>query len=246
VLAFDNLSDMPPCLSDSLCRITTRGGFGTRKYYTDDDEVLFDAVRPAILNGIEGVVTRADLAGRALFLTLGSIPEEQRRPERELWAAFERERPRILGALLDAAVHGLRMLPQTKLKRLPRMADFAEWVIACEPALWPEGTFWAAYCDNRDEVVEDVIDADPVAATVRAMMATRTEWMGTASELLSALGEEAGEAQRKAKGWPNSAPVLGGQLRRAATFLRNVGIEITFAREGRARTRTIRITRKPE
>jgi hypothetical protein len=51
---------------------------------------------------VEDIVTRPDLADRAVFLTLEPIPEECRRPEAELWAAFEAERPRILGALLDA------------------------------------------------------------------------------------------------------------------------------------------------
>ena len=54
-------------------------------------------------------------------------------------------------------------------------------------AFWPAGTFWSAYCGNRDEAVEGVIDADPVAAAVRAVMVTRTEWTGTASDLLGAL-----------------------------------------------------------
>ena len=46
----------------------------------------------------------------------------------------------------------------------------------------------AAYCGNRDEAVEVVIDADAVAAAVRTMMAARTEWTGTASNLLALLG----------------------------------------------------------
>ena len=122
------------------------------------------------------------------------------------------------------------------------MADFALWATACETALWPAGTFWAAYCGNRDEAVEGVIEADPIAAAVRALMATRTEWTGTASELLGALGEMAGERVAKAKTWPDSPRALAGRLRRAATFLRKIGIEIGFEREGRARTRVIRIT----
>ena len=63
------------------------------KLYTDQDAVLFDAARPVILNGIEDIVTRPDLADRAVFLTLEPIPEEQLRPQAELWAAFEAERP---------------------------------------------------------------------------------------------------------------------------------------------------------
>ena len=93
-----------------------------RQLYTDQDEVLFDAARPVILNGIEDIVERPDLADRAVFLTLEPIPEEHRRPEAELRAAFEVERPRILGALLDAVVEGLKKLPETRLPKLPRMA----------------------------------------------------------------------------------------------------------------------------
>lgn len=133
-------------------------------------------------------------------------------------------------------------LPATRLDKLPRMADFALWAMACETALWPSGTFWSAYCGNRDEAVEGVIDADPIAAAVRAVMTTRTEWTGTASELLGALAEMAGERVVKAKTWPDSPRALAGRLRRAATFLRKIGIDIGFEREGRARTRMICIT----
>jgi len=99
---------VPGWISDTLCRLATGGGFAVRQLYTDQDEVLFDAARPVILNGIEDIVTRPDLADRAMFLTLEPIPEDRRRPETELWAAFEAERPRILGVLLDAMVEGLR------------------------------------------------------------------------------------------------------------------------------------------
>lgn len=242
VLAFDNVSGLPAWISDTLCRLATGGGFAVRQLYSDHDEVLFDAARPVILNGIEDIVTRPDLADRALFLTLEPIPEERRRPEQELWQAFEAERPRILGALLDAVVKGLAMLPQTRLDKLPRMADFALWATACETALWPAGTFWSAYRGNRDEAVEGVIDADPIAAAVRALMAAGTEWTGNASELLGALGEMTGERIAKSKTWPDSPRALAGRLRRAATFLRKIGIEIGFGREGRARTRIIRIS----
>ncbi|WP_417719574.1 hypothetical protein [Salipiger sp.] len=242
VLSFDNVSGLPAWISDTLCRLATGGGFAVRQLYTDQDEVLFDAARPVILNGIEDIVTRPDLADRAVFLTLEPIPEERRRPEAELWAAFEAERARLLGVLLDAVVEGLKRLRHTHLPRLPRMADFALWASACETAIWPAGTFWAAYCGNRDEAVEGVIDADPVAAAVRAVMLERTEWTGTASDLLGALGEAAGERIAKSKTWPDSPRALSGRLRRAATFLRKIGIEVSFEREGRARTRVIRIT----
>ena len=242
VLAFDNVSGLPGWISDTICRLATGGGFAVRQLYTDQDEVLFDAARPVMLNGIEEIVTRPDLADRAVFLTLEPIPEDRRRPEQELWAAFEAERPRILGVLLDAVVKGLKQLPETRLEKLPRMADFALWATACETALWRAGTFWSAYCSNRDEAVEGVIDADPIASAVRAVMGSRTVWTGNASDLLGALGEVVGERAGKSKSWPDSPRALSGRLRRAATFLRKIGIEIVFKKEGRARTRLICIT----
>jgi hypothetical protein len=241
VLAFDNVSGLPAWVSDTLCRLATGGGFAVRQLYSDQDEVLFDAARPMILNGIEEIVTRPDLADRALILTLEPIPEERRRPEQELWEAFEVERPRILGVLLDALAEGLQRLPNMRLEKLPRMADFALWATACETALWPAGTFWSAYCDNRGDVVEDVIDADPVATSVRALMTGQTMWTGTASDLLEVLGRLAGESVTKSKTWPKGAGALSGRVRRAATFLRKVGIEVSSERKGRTRTRTIEI-----
>src|SRR5262249_14813488 len=51
VLAFDNLSGLPSWLSDPLCRLTSGGAFSTRRLFTDQDEILFAAARPIILNG---------------------------------------------------------------------------------------------------------------------------------------------------------------------------------------------------
>jgi hypothetical protein len=91
--------------------------------------------------------------------TMGPIRDERRRPEAELWHQFETARPCILGALLDAVAHGLRMRERIQFVRLPRMADFAKWSTACETALWSPGTFLMAYNANRRRTAEDVVDA---------------------------------------------------------------------------------------
>ena len=59
--------------------------------------MLFEAARPIILNGIEDVVIRPDLADRGLFVTLPTISEAQRRPEQDLWRKLQLARPRLLG-----------------------------------------------------------------------------------------------------------------------------------------------------
>jgi hypothetical protein len=216
-----------------------------RQLYTDDEEVLFQAARPILLNGIEDVITRPDLADRAIFLTLPPIGEAQRRPETELWQEFDIARPRILGALLDAAAHGLRTLTGSVCRPggLPRMADFTLWATACETALWPAGTFAWAYEANRRAAVENMIDGDPVASCVREIMAQRKTWIGTATALLCFGAEYSGRAiPRHSTGWPKNPRSLAGRLRRAQAPLRSVGIEVVFTREGKAGTRIIKIT----
>ena len=72
VISLDNLSDIPAWLSDALCRLSTGGAFATRELYSDTDEVLFEAQRPVILNGIEELATRGDLLDRSLIIELGT------------------------------------------------------------------------------------------------------------------------------------------------------------------------------
>jgi len=244
VLAFDNVSGMQPWISDTLCRLSTGGGFSARQLYSDSDEALFEAQRPALINGIDSVITRPDLADRAIFLTLDPIADVDRKAEHELVAGFERERALIIGALFDGVARGLRDRARTVLDRLPRMADFATWATACESAFWPAGTFAAAYRDNRADIVGDVLDADPVASAVIAYMGTQTGVVAqTASALLGALGEIVSTQQRKAKSWPDTPRALAGRLRRAAPFLRKAGIAVEFGeREGHMRARVIKIS----
>ena len=247
VLAFDNISRLRSWLSDALCRLASGGSFAVRQLYTDQDEMLFDAARPVILNGIEEVITRPDLADRSIFLTLPPVADARRQSERELWRQFELARPRILGALLDLVVHGLRTLPGIGLDRLPRMADFALWGAACETALWPTGTFGRAYEANRKSAIEGIIDADPVAAFVREIMAECNSWMGTAVDLLRVGAGRSWDGRSESRtGWPKSPRALAGRLRRAQTFLRALGIDIVFSREGRAGSRMIRIRARLE
>jgi hypothetical protein len=197
---------------------------------------LFGSKRPIILNGIDDIATRADLADRSIVQTLAAISDERRKLETELWVDFERKHPRILGALLDVVSHGLKTLADVVLDRKPRMADFAVWVTACEGALWEKGTFMAAYTGNTQEAVETVLEAEQVATILRAYMDTTPQFAGTATELLKALNDVASETQQKAKGWPKSPAVLAKILRRIAPPLRKVGIDVSFPeRENRQR-----------
>ena len=241
IVAFDNLSRLPGDLSDNLAVLATGGGFSVRQLYTNREEELFQAQRPIILNGISQVATRGDLLDRAVIVTLPPIPDEQRMDEATLWGRFDEARPRILGALLDAVSSGLKRLSDIRLKRKPRMADFALWSVAAEPACpWPDGAFLKAYAGNRQGAVEAILDGDPVADVVRAL---DLPWSGTATELLAELNVRTAEAITRRKDWFSKPRQVSDALRRIAPGLRKVGLDVDFGRHGRGRTRLIEIVR---
>jgi hypothetical protein len=220
---------MPEWLSDTMCRVSTGGGFATRMLHTDRDEMICDIQRPIILNGIPpNLISREDLADRSLNVQLRVIDKCHRRTEKALFADFEARRPLILGALFDAVSAALRNLANVKLKQLPRMADFVEWTVAAESGLgWDVGEFEEVYYSNRSKVSEAAFEANPVAVAIRDFMASRMgvgAWEGTPTELLNALSPCVSDATRRSRSWPTMPSVLGNRIERAKPLLREIGI----------------------
>jgi putative DNA primase/helicase len=186
--AYDNLSALAIWASDALCRLATGGGFAARKLFTDHEEIIFEATRPVIINGIEDVVTRGDLLDRSILLQPPRLSDTQRKYEKQLWREFEEARPRILGAVLDAVSQALRDLETVTLTARPRMADFARWSCAAAPALgWTAEQFLQAYNHNIQSANDLVLDASPVAQAVLQLLEHHGVWEGTATQLLSVL-----------------------------------------------------------
>ena len=238
MLSFDNASDLADWLSDAFCKVSTGGGMATRQLFTDAGEVYFQAIKPVILNGIEDVVTRPDLADRAIVLNLPAIAEEKRLDPAELEARFQERRPQIFGALLDLMAMALARLPELKTERLPRMAGFARIGIAIEEAFGEPGCFMEAYDANRAMSSVILAESDPIVAAIVKLMAGAAQWTGTATDLAKALEPRMVPPKRL------DPAALAGRLRRLAPVLRANALDIEFDREGKDRTRTISITRR--
>jgi hypothetical protein len=84
LLVFDNVSGLSPWLSDTLCRLSSGGGFSVRSLWTNNDECCSTP---------RGRSSSMDLADRALFVTLDLISDQTRRADSELLADFEAKRP---------------------------------------------------------------------------------------------------------------------------------------------------------
>jgi hypothetical protein len=217
--------------------------------YTDSDEVIFDAMRPVILNGIDHLAERADLAERALILHLPRIAPHDRQDERHLYKSFEHELPQILGASYTALSGALSRIDRVKLDSKPRMADFALWAIAAAAGLgFDSDAFLIAYRGNRAEAVEDTLDGDTVAAVLLEWMDGRrlndgpNLWEGTCKHLLQHLESVAVEGMKKSPSWPKTPRGLSSRLRRIATFIREAGIKITFHPRGSRGERLVTVS----
>lgn len=243
VLSFDNLSNIQPAMADAFCRIATGGGFGTRKLHTDSDEVLFNATRPCLLNGIPDLASRTDLADRAIGVHLPMIPPSKRKTMGQFNRDFERAKPYILGALLDAVSCALSKIDSVSLSEAPRMADFAKWVTAAEKSLaWPQGAFLDSYGRNRAKADQVAVESNPVALAIVSLMESRKNWKGTATELRQCLRDQFPAITEDSQSFPRNESTFGGALRRVQPVLRRKGVTIDFGRQGKAGARVIEIT----
>ena len=251
IVAFDNLSGMTgkdAWLSDALCRLSTGAGLAVRALYKNDEEHLFEVASPVILTGIEALPQRADLLERSLLVDLPALADDQRETEDVLWRSFEEKRPRVLGALLDAAAAALtnRKRVQSERRSWPRMADHAQFVTAAESGLgWEPGAYMASYADSRADTTMAALESSPLWPHL-AEFADGTQRTG--SDLLEALVELAGDTATKRRGWPKDARSLSAQIKRLAPDLRRVGIEAQRGTIGSRdlRRKTITLLRFPD
>jgi hypothetical protein len=105
----------------------------------------------------------------------------------------------------------MKNLPHTRIARLPRLADFALWAVAAEPALGVKsGEFLRAYTANRVDATNTALE-NPLAQQLIAFIDGQDteDWAGTASELLAELNALAGyddiSKKRPPKEWPSTA-----------------------------------------
>jgi hypothetical protein len=229
VIALDNLSSIPPWLSDALSRLSTGGGFSTRRLYTDQDQILFSALRPIALNGIGDIVSRPDLLDRALIINLPPIPRDKRRLDRVLEAEVEAMKPAVLGALFSAVSAGLIKRDSVVLEGKPRMADFAEWAVATEEALGGKrGSFLAAYGASQEDAVETALESwpvvEPLASFALNYPSEEKAWFDSATKLLEELNERVGDDVKRSRDWPKQPNKLTEQLNRLAPSLEEIGV----------------------
>jgi hypothetical protein len=227
VVGLDNLSVIPPWLSDAFCRAVTGDSSVTRTLFSNADLSILSFRVAMVITSIDAGSLRGDLADRLLPIELERFDDgpRKRRSEVELFKQFNAALPGLLGALLTLTSAVLKSLPTVPEPEggWPRMADFAR-VLAARDMVSGEKSVDAYQASTKD-LESDVLEGDPLAAALIRLVEYEGHWEGTATELLSDLAQEVDFTPEIRRTWPSNAANLSGRLTRMAPALRQYGIE---------------------
>jgi Zn finger protein HypA/HybF involved in hydrogenase expression len=151
-----------------------------------------------------------------------------------LWREFERARPKLFGALCDLLSAALRAQQRgyatTQQHRLQSWFAFAAGAIGTH--------FERAALQQREKTATITAELSPLVPVLQKLLETRTQWSGTASELLTELKAIAPE---HAAELPKTAQHLSAKLNQIDRTLSAYGI--AFTRTTRNRNRQITLSR---
>lgn len=220
LVAYENLSHLSHAMQDTLCVLSTGGGFAKRKLYSDADEHVINVKRPWLINGISACVTQQDLVDRVISIECPVI--KMRIAEREQRLHLEQQLPLIMGALLDIACKAEALRPSVQLssENRPRLLEFCILGMAITKHLYQDANqFLLAFNQDRQELVSRTIETSPACAALIELLAIEPVVEGPLSIILSRL-----QKPDHCDSWPRTPKGLGDILRRNAPALRQFGI----------------------
>lgn len=189
-VALDNLSGLNRNISDLLARAVTGGTVTKRALYHDTKEIVLDIKSLVAINGVSLVARESDLLDRSLILELNRISARYIKSEQELWSAFERDRPKILGCIFLILRQALFDNEPVKIKEKIRLADFHVACVKVGRVLgMSEDEVSQLLWENQSRVNRHSIDEDIVACCVIELMKTRRSYVNSMTGLLGDLNK---------------------------------------------------------
>lgn len=241
VVAFDNISDLSPKMSNTLCKASTEANNSNRKHYTNDEEVLLPLNNPIFATSISIPITKPDLMDRAITIACDRFEETMRRPQSELNEAFELDAPFIMGGLLDLLSRTLGILETFQTQRVHRLADFSKFGQCMAIALGKTADdFLNAFEISQRNIATDISDSDCLLQPLLQFLSNQrsNRWEGTTTQLFNALGVP----DRLPRDWPGSAAVAGKRFVALQPVLNVLGVDYKVVESGK---RKVLIELKP-
>ena len=182
------------------------------------------------LNGISNFVFRADLAERILFFTTKLIRESNRLGDNEIWDSFNEDLPYILGGIFDLVSSGLNILPEIKVNKPVRLADFHRFDYAVAEAMGNKGKeFDKVLKSNKDRQMEITCEnAMLIRLLIDFLKKNDGEWCSTMTFLYRALRDfltESDDIYPK-DAFPKAANHFSAELKKYESTLSSKGVTI--------------------
>lgn len=226
MVCFDNTAPLKESYSNILCSAITGSQDTKRRLYSDTAEVVLDLHNAVVLNGIDIVPYKSDLAERCLLFNLDKISETKRKPESEFWSEFQKVKPKILGAIFEALEKTkTEVLPALTVDKLHRMADAHREMIAIATALGvSQEEFQRIFDDNLQKLQDAYIQSNPfVEIVLDYMRHTSKNVDEPAQKLFKKMKEHAGNNSF----FPKSSSHLSRRLNENEDALRAAGYEFS-------------------
>ena len=173
VLAFDRVNSMPLAVLDCIARLAKGTGIGicSRNIFDRPDTLTVE--RPIILTAS---APDRRFTSNAIHIALPAMKLENMRLQRSLAQRFEAAAPLILGTLCNAVSSALANISSTKAAPVSRCPDVHQWTLAAAPVL-----------GLSTEQINRALAADPIIGAVQNLLESRSEWTGTATQLIKTL-----------------------------------------------------------
>jgi hypothetical protein len=197
VVTIDNASGLTKDTSDTLCALASGNAYAGRKLYTNAERSILRAKASVIFTSVlSDIVKMPDLSQRTLRFEPSPITSSTRRSEREMDAAWANDLPQIMGAMYNALVGMLGLLPGVSADvasgslDTPRLQDAAIAAEAFARAVgWPDGLCMQALLANEVSSAARLLEDNPVAWRIRWIVQNSPtgEWKGSMTELAAAV-----------------------------------------------------------
>ena len=185
--SFKKLEELIDPKSSELGSGIPRGsdGLEVRLYNGYFVTIVLDLKAIVAVNGVSLVAKESDLLDRSVILTLKRIAPDKVLTEEELWAEFEKDRPKMLGACFNVLAAALNDMEEVQVRNKIRMADFH---VACVKVGRVLGISEEEVSDilweNQKNINRRTLDEDVVALCVIELMQGRNKYVNSMSGLL--------------------------------------------------------------
>lgn len=242
MVAFDNTAVLTAKVSNILCAAITGSKEAKRKLYTDCDQIILNLHNLIVINGIDIVPYKSDLAERSLLFELQPISKEKRKTDAEFWSNFDEDRPLILGAICRVLAKAMELLPTVQATELHRMADANKEMLAIGLALnIPEDEFQRILWDNTKKLQAAYAQNNPFVDCVVSYIKLKGSMFKSAAEVY---GEVLASIPGNRNFFPDSPSAFSRRLNEEKEALEQMGIR--FSKSKRSDANYIRLEKIPK